>query len=191
VVRTRVGYAGGTTGNPTYYNIGDHSETVQVDFDPSRISYDTLVDAFWSGHNPTYPSYSRQYRSVILYASEEQRQTAIKSKQREESRLGKVLFTDIEADNGFYVAENYHQKYYLRETPDLMAEISSIYPHPLDLMNSTAAARLNGYIAGYGNQDTLKKQLNNLGLSEASQQRLLQITASGLIPGCPINPSGE
>ena len=190
MIRTRVGYAGGTTSDPTYYNIGDYSETVQVDFDPSRVSYDKLVDAFWSGHDPTYPPYSRQYRSAILYNSEEQRQTAIKSKEREESRLGKVLFTDIEADTGFYVAEDYHQKYYLRETPELMAEISAIYPDPQDFMNSTAAARLNGYVAGYGNQDTLKKQLNSLGLSESGQQRLLQITASGLIPGCPVNPSG-
>jgi len=53
VIRTRVGYAGGSTNNPTYYNLGDHSETVQIDYDPTRISYEELLEVFWDSHNPT------------------------------------------------------------------------------------------------------------------------------------------
>jgi len=53
VVRTRVGYAGGATENPTYHHLGDHTETIQIEYDPARISYQELLDAFWAGHKPT------------------------------------------------------------------------------------------------------------------------------------------
>ena len=56
---TQVGYAGGTTKNPTYYALGDQSETVQITYDPSRISYEELLEIFWKAHNPTAPAYSR------------------------------------------------------------------------------------------------------------------------------------
>ena len=154
MIRTRVGYAGGTKSNPNYDNIGDYSETVQVDYDPGIVSYEQLLNAFWSGHETTYPPESRQYRSAIFYGSEKQRQLAIDSSQKEESRLGQPVFTDIEPLTQFYLAEDYHQKYYLRETPDLSGEILTIYPDTQDFINSTAAARLNGYIAGYGNHFT-------------------------------------
>jgi peptide-methionine (S)-S-oxide reductase len=185
VVRTQVGYAGGTTPNPTYNNIGDYSETVQLEFDPAVISYDQLLQAFWSGHNPAFTEESRQYRSAVFYVTEEQRTSAVESRQREESAKNQPLFTQIEELRGFYYAEDYHQKYFLRGNPEILAEIGAIYPAPRDLINSTAAARLNGYLGGYGSQEMLQKQLNSLGLSEAGQKKLLQITASGLSPGCP------
>ncbi len=186
MVRTRVGYAGGTKVNPTYYNIGDHSETVQVDYNPAVVSYDQLLQAFWSGHDPTYADYDRQYRSAILYNSEEQRKAAVESKQKQEAKMGKPLYTNIEALTQFYLAEDYHQKYYLRETSDLIGEISAIYPDPATFRDSTAAARINGALAGYGDQEGLKKQIASLGLSVAGQQKLLQVVARGLTPGCPV-----
>ena len=76
MVRTRVGYAGGTTDNPTYYKIGDHSETIQIDYDPSVISYRQLLDVFWNGHNCTLRSPTRQYMSIVFYHNEQQRQLA-------------------------------------------------------------------------------------------------------------------
>jgi peptide-methionine (S)-S-oxide reductase len=157
-----------------------------VDFDPGIISYKQLLAAFWAGHDATYPAYSTQYRSAIFYTSEQQKKLANEFKQAEETRLGKPIYTDIEPDTGFYVAEDYHQKYYLRQRPDLVNSLYTIYPSPADFRDSTAAARLNGYVGGYGNPDTLKKSLNSLGLSESGKQALLQITESGLTSGCPV-----
>jgi peptide-methionine (S)-S-oxide reductase len=190
VIRTRVGYAGGTTANPTYENIGDYSESVQVDFDPAIISYDQLLQAFWSGHEPTYPS-EGQYRSAILYNSEDQRKAAVSSKQQQEAKLGQTIYTYIEPLTRFYLAEDYHQKYYLQNS-DLMKEISTIYPDPAVFRDSTAAARINGALAGYGNQETLKKEIGSLGLSPAGQKEILTIaSSSGLTPGCPVVIPGK
>jgi peptide-methionine (S)-S-oxide reductase len=180
-----VGYAGGTTENPTYYKIGDHNECVQVDFDPQVVSYEQLLAAFWSGHGTSYPSADRQYRSAILYNSPGQKKAAIDSMQKEQSKGGPV-YTDIEELVHFYVAEDYHQKYYLRETPAIMREISAIYPDPAAFRDSTAAARLNGLLAGYGDQATLEKQIGRLGLSEAGKTALLKEVSGGLRPGCPV-----
>lgn len=186
VVRTRVGYAGGTTKNPTYHNIGDHSETIQVDYDPSRISYQGLLDIFWNSHNPTDGVWSGQYKNMILCQDDEQKREALESKQQVESRLGQTVVTDILPLTAFYVAEDYHQKFYLRQAPQLMKDLSAIYPDQKDFMNSTAAARLNGYVGGYGSLDTLKEQLNSFGLSETGNQKLLDITGAGLTAVCPV-----
>jgi peptide-methionine (S)-S-oxide reductase len=158
-----------------------------LDFDPAVISYGQLLQAFWSGHDPAYDELSRQYRSAIFYLTEDQKNVAIESREREESAAGQPLYTQIEALSEFYLAEDYHQKYYLRGNPEISAEIASIYPNLMDFVNSTASTRLNGYIAGYGNQDTLQKQLKSFGLSESAKNRLLQLTSSGLKPGCPLD----
>ena len=64
--------------------------------------------------------------------------------------------------------------------------MSAIYPNPRDFLDSTAAARINGYLGGYGDQETLKTQANRLGLSEAGQRKLIQMTSHGLKPACPV-----
>ncbi|MHB1323897.1 MAG: peptide-methionine (S)-S-oxide reductase MsrA [Coriobacteriia bacterium] len=110
---TRVGYAGGTTPHPTYRSMGDHSESIQIDFDPAVISYEDLLAEFWASHRPTRPSRSRQYASLVLYADEEQRQTAEASKRAMESRFG-TMHTDILPLGRFHLAEEYHQKYYAK-----------------------------------------------------------------------------
>jgi methionine-S-sulfoxide reductase len=181
-----VGYAGGTTASPTYYNIGDHSETIEVDFDPAIIAYEQLLVAFWSGHDASYPPYSVQYRSAIFYTTDQQQKLANDSKQAEEARLGKPIHTDIELGTGFYVAEDYHQKYDLRQRPDVASALHAIYPNPADFRDSTAVARLNGYVGGYGDSDTLKKNLDSLGLSESGKKALLETAKLGLTPACPI-----
>ena len=76
MIRTRVGYTGGTLENPTYHHLGDHTESVQVDYDPARIDYAALLDAFWQGHNPAASSFSRQYMAAVFYHDETQRQLA-------------------------------------------------------------------------------------------------------------------
>jgi peptide-methionine (S)-S-oxide reductase len=150
-----------------------------------------LLNAFWSGHDPTEIPYSRQYRSAIFYAIDEQRLTAIESKQEEEARLGRQVLTSIEPLTNFYSAENYHQKYYLQQNSEFMAELLKIYPDPENFVNSTAAARLNGYVGGWGDPDQLEQQINIFGLSESGKQELREIAKSGLISGCPVRPPAK
>jgi peptide-methionine (S)-S-oxide reductase len=185
VIRTKVGYAGGTTTNPTYHNIGNYSETVQVDYDAHIVSYQQLLAAFWSFHDATYAPYSMQYRSAIFYTTERQQELANEYKQAEQIKLGKTIYTDIEPHTGFFVAEDYHQKYYLRQNSELVNELYAIYPNPVGFRDSTAVARLNGYAGGYGDLDTLKKNLDSFGLSESGKQTLLKIVEYGITPVCP------
>jgi peptide-methionine (S)-S-oxide reductase len=181
-----VGYAGGTTSFPNYNNIGDYSETVQVDYDPTQITYGKLLDAFWHSHNPTADTEVVQYRFVIFYHDEEQKTAALESMEREEMRLGRKIYTAIIPYTNFYLAEDYHQKYYLRLNSVLYHELYSIYPDPGDLLNSTASARLNGYIGGFGDEATVLSQLDKLGLSEAGREELQLMVKSGLQAVCPI-----
>jgi peptide-methionine (S)-S-oxide reductase len=175
VVRTRVGYAGGTTQTPTYYNLGDHTESVQIDYDPTQISYEQILDIYWDSHDPTIDSASRQYRSIIFYHSSQQQGLATETKQREEIRLGRKIYTEIVPVSEFHLAEYYHQKHYLQQEPELMKELVAIYPNPMDFIDSTAAARINGYVGGHGTREALQEQLSSFGLSPLAGERLLEI----------------
>ena len=172
VVRTRVGYAGGQTKDPTYRSIGDHSETIQIDYDPTRLSYRKLLSIFWQSHDPTSPAWSRQYMSAIFYHNDEQRMLALETRALEEKRRNKRIQTEIVPFGKFYLAEDYHQKYGLRGNSDLMREFKAMYPRDIDFINSTAAARVNGYIGGYGSPEKIKTTIENPGLSTAAQQQL-------------------
>jgi peptide-methionine (S)-S-oxide reductase len=185
VVRTRVGYSGGDTINPTYYDLANHSETIQIDYDPSKISYKQLLDVFWASHNPTILAYSTQYKSIIFYHDEEQRRLAVETKAQQESKQGLSIYTEIVPYSEFYLAEDYHQKYALRQESVIMKELKEIYPDIEDFINSTAVARLNGYAGAYGSAEMLKDRLDMFGLSETAQQRLLELADRGLRPGCP------
>jgi len=122
VVSTAVGYEGGHLDNPTYHDVctnrTGHAETVQVEFDPSRVSYETLLNVFWENHNPTTlnrqgPDVGTQYRSAIFYHDPEQEATALASKQRLEAsgKYRKPVVTEIKPAAEFYPAEDYHQQY--------------------------------------------------------------------------------
>ena len=117
-----VGYAGGKTENPTYEDVCSHTtghaEVVQVEFDPAVVSYDHLLDVFWSNHNPTTlnrqgPDVGDQYRSVIFNHSPEQKAAAEASKKRleESGRFKNPIVTHIQPAPTFYRAEDYHQRY--------------------------------------------------------------------------------
>lgn len=117
-----VGYAGGKTENPTYEDVctdeTGHAEVVEVEFDPSVVSYDELLDVFWSNHNPTTlnrqgPDVGTQYRSVIFYYTPEQRAAAEQSKAEQDrsGRFRRPIVTEIEPAPKFYRAEEYHQRY--------------------------------------------------------------------------------
>ena len=172
--------------NPTYYNLGSHSETIQIDYDPMQISYEELLDVFWDSHTPTAPPFSQQYKSIIFYHNEAQKSLAIMTKEREESKLKARIYTEIIPFSEFYLAEEYHQKYYLRNESDIMEDLSTIYPTIGGLIASTAAARLNGYAGGYGTVETLRNKLSEFGLSVERNNRLLKIADRGLKPGCAL-----
>ncbi|HEY6071742.1 MAG TPA: peptide-methionine (S)-S-oxide reductase MsrA [Chthoniobacterales bacterium] len=122
VTSTAVGYAGGKKENPSYEDVCSdatgHAEVVQLEFDPSQISYDQLLDVFWSNHNPTTlnrqgPDVGTQYRSVIFYYSPEQKAAAEGSKQKlgASEKFPRPIVTQIEPAPKFWRAEEYHQQY--------------------------------------------------------------------------------
>jgi methionine-S-sulfoxide reductase len=165
VVRTRVGYAGGTSREPTYQTIGDHTETFQIDFDPEMISYDELLDIFWASHDPRRSAWSSQYKAAVFVHDEVQRAAAERSRERVHSALGTPVRTEILPAGPFYLAEGYHQKYRLQGVRGLAAEFAEMYPRMRDFVDSTAAARVNGYLDGYGNLEMVDKDLDKLGLT--------------------------
>ena len=175
MVRTRVGYAGGTTSAPTYRRIGDHTETFQVDYDPTQISYRQLLAVFWESHNPTSRSWSSQYKAAVFYHNDAQKQVAMETAEQEAAHRKKKIRTEILSYTGFTIAEDYHQKYYLRREKDLMREFERIYPFGEDFVRSTAAARVNGYLGGNGTSEVVHAQLGLLGLSPEGQRTLLEL----------------
>jgi peptide-methionine (S)-S-oxide reductase len=122
VIDATVGYSGGHTVNPTYKDVctddTGHAEVVQVTFDPSQVSYDKLLDAFWQMHDPTQvnrqgPDFGSQYRTAIFFHSPEQKAAAEKSKAalQASAKFRKPIATEITAAGHFYRAEDYHQRY--------------------------------------------------------------------------------
>ena len=173
-----MGYAGGSTKDPTYHNLGDHSETLQLDYDPSRIDYGRLLVLFWQSHDPSVRQWSRQYMPVVFYHNEGQRRLAEESKKREEEKRGIRIFTQIVPYKEFHRAEDYHQKYYLRSVPELKEHFAAMYPDEKDFMNSTAAARVNGYLGGYGDSGRLAGEVEKLGLTPQAEKRLAELVRS-------------
>ncbi len=123
VTKVVSGYSGGKTNNPTYKEVcsglSGHAEVIQVIFDPSIISFDEILIGFWSAHDPTTLNKQgndegTQYRSVIFYHSEQQKEIAEKyiKKLNEENTFGKPVVTEVSKFEKFYEAEDYHQNYY-------------------------------------------------------------------------------
>ncbi|KAA9398200.1 peptide-methionine (S)-S-oxide reductase [Haloarcula sp. CBA1130] len=166
VVRTRVGYAGGTEPDPSYYSLGDHTEVVQVEYDPDAVSYRELLDVVWANHDPFSAPHKRQYRGVVLVHDDRQREVAQRTREDLESRTGTSVETPIEALDRFYLAEEYHQKYELRSTPVVADELEDSYGDAF--VDSTVAARLNGFVAGHGDDDEREALFAKLDLSPAA-----------------------
>ena len=163
-----MGYAGGTRPRrPTYESIGDHTEVFQVDFDPQRISYEALLERFWASHDPTSPPWSTQYRNLILVADAEQRRSAEASRAAQAKKLGKQVLTPLEDLGTFTRAEDYHQKFVLRQYKDVLADLRRTHPGEA-FVDTTAAARLNAYLSGYGEPERLEGDLERFALSDAA-----------------------
>jgi peptide-methionine (S)-S-oxide reductase len=123
VTDAAVGYEGGTTPNPTYKQVctdrTGHAEVVELDYDPARVSYEQMLDAFFAMHDPTTPNrqgpdVGSQYRSVVFFHTPEQRDAALKAKEAlgASGKLRRPVVTEVVPAATFYRAEEYHQRYF-------------------------------------------------------------------------------
>ena len=119
---TAVGYMGGKMENPKYEDVctdeTGHAEVVQIEYNPSKVSYEKLLDVFWNNHDPTQlnrqgPDVGTQYRTVIFYHNPEQKKAALSSKEKLEKskKYSMPIMTEIVPTSTFYKAEEYHQRY--------------------------------------------------------------------------------
>jgi peptide methionine sulfoxide reductase msrA/msrB len=125
VIKTTVGYTGGTTADPTYQEVctgaTGHAEAIQVEFDSTRLSYEALLDYFFRMHDPTtlnrqHNDVGTQYRSAIFHTTEAQRETAerVKARWDKSGKFNRPITTEITAATKFHPAEEYHQKYLVK-----------------------------------------------------------------------------
>lgn len=127
VIETKVGYTGGHTQNPTYKDVCSqttgHAETVQVTYDPAKVTYQKLLDVFFSVHDPTEinrqgPDVGSNYRSAVFYLNNQQKQAAEQyiASLTTSGKYKKPVATELSAATKFWPAEDYHQKYFLKHT---------------------------------------------------------------------------
>jgi peptide methionine sulfoxide reductase msrA/msrB len=132
VVKTVVGYTGGSEADASYEKVSGHRtkhrEAIQVTYDPTQISYEQLLDIFWRQINPTqadgqFHDIGLSYQAAIFYGNEEEKKTAEASKEKlgKSGRFQKPIVTEILQLMNFYPAEDYHQKYYLKNPADFEA----------------------------------------------------------------------
>jgi len=159
--------------NPTYHSLGDHSESVEIDYDPTVVSYGDLLKIFWEGHDAGARFWSTQYKAAIFYHNDGQKRLAEETRKRIETTQKIKVRTEILPFSTFYVAEGYHQKYSLRGHGEILKEFRAIYPSDEGLMNSTAAARVNGYLSGLASFEDVREAVDNLGLTAQARDRLL------------------
>lgn len=128
------GFSGGGVANPSYERVGTgstgHAESVEVTFDPSVVTYETLLKAFWKAHDPTTPNqqgddFGPQYRSMIFYRDEAQRQAALRSHQELKARRAfrAPVVTELAPFRAFYPAEPYHQDYYVNHRGNTYCDV--------------------------------------------------------------------
>jgi len=121
VIKITSGYAGGSVPNPTYEQVctgrTGHAEVVQITYDPSKVTYNQLLDLFWKAHDPTTlnrqgADHGTQYRSIILTSTTEEAAEAEASKKKAQAQFPDPIVTEIKHLTTFYPAEEYHQDYY-------------------------------------------------------------------------------
>jgi peptide-methionine (S)-S-oxide reductase len=163
---------------------------VEIDFDPNLISFKELLAIFWESHSPGSRPRSRQYMTAIFFHNDQQKKLALETKDQVAARIKGEVYTQILPADEFYLAEEYHQKYFLRRYPELLSELNAIYPVAKDFVASTTVTRLNGYVAGYGTRAGLEAELSSLGLSPAGTKRLLGMVSKSEparpTQGCPL-----
>lgn len=175
IYRTRVGYCGGIEDNPSYRNIKDYSEAFEFDYDGDLITYDSIIETFWYSHTPENRTGKTQYKSIIFYRNQEEKIIAEDSRKRFENQVGRSFNTEIRPLSKFYLAENYHQKFFLQNVQEIRKDFIEIYPNIMDFINSTSAMKVNSYCKGNGTLKRLKQEIESFGLSSQGEKALLDI----------------
>ena len=149
VLVTRVGFCGGThPDTPTYRSIGDYTESVQIEFDPARLSFPALLAYFDQWHHPNASSTRPQYAAAVFYHNDEQRQETEKLKM-ENVRLDRFV--------RFYLAEESHQKYNLKRTLMLTDLFGKKEDWGTGEKDPQMLTKLNGFLAGYGTKEQFQQ----------------------------------
>ena len=169
-----MGYAGGALRQPTYHQLGEHTEAVEVTFDPRRIGYDQLLDVFWNSFPLGLPPGPSRTRTAVLPTDEAQRVAAEDSKRRVGRATGERLDTEILPGATFWPAERMHQKFNLqRAHPELVRELAEAAGGLDAFLASTAAARLNAYVSGFASDEALEAAARELGWQVEDLRRRL------------------
>jgi peptide-methionine (S)-S-oxide reductase len=150
-------------------------ETIQIDYDPDRIDYTDLLDVFLTSHDPTWASPIQQYASAVMVHDEEQEELARTALAQDGKKRSRTLSTLILPYTGFTRAEDYHQKYYLRINTHFMSQYEGRFLDENSFTDSTAVARVNGYIGGHGTTEQLDREREELGINEEAAEALQNI----------------
>eukprot|EP00916_Digyalum_oweni_P025955 GHVL01042731.1.p1 GENE.GHVL01042731.1~~GHVL01042731.1.p1 ORF type:complete len:151 (+),score=16.27 GHVL01042731.1:269-721(+) len=134
---------------------------MDLEFNPEVISYEDLLWKFWKGHDPT-SSHNRQYMSAVFYHDNEQKCLAEKTKDELQKNIARPIATVITKADTFYNAEDYHQKYMLRQDTQLL---SALKLSDAELIKSTTATKLNGYVKGFGSLEHFEADKKTFDLS--------------------------
>lgn len=177
VLRTRSGYCGGDLLNPNYQNIGDHTEAVSIDYDPTIITYEDLLARFWRSIRCESNSSNKQYMKAIFFRDEEQQKLALKSLIEHAEKMGltqKEVATHILPVNTFTYAENYHQNYLLTRQYELRGFLEETYPSIEEFADSAVASRLNAYLGSGMSLDwkQFSEELTSYGLPSGIEQAI-------------------
>jgi peptide-methionine (S)-S-oxide reductase len=170
-----VGFTGGKKSGPSYYSLGDHTETVEIQYDPKKATYRDMLKIFWENHDST-ACHSRQYMSAIFYHDSEQERIAKETKEEHQKKVSRTIQTKIAKAETFYDAEDYHQKYLLRQRRHILDELNLSED---EIKKSHVCTRLNGYCGGYASVADLDKEIDGFGLSEEGKTRLRDLVKRG------------
>ncbi|SDX92744.1 peptide-methionine (S)-S-oxide reductase [Paenibacillus sp. CF384] len=177
ITRTRVGYTGGTTDNPATRHAGDHTEMVEIEFDPAVVKLETILDLYWNSHKPANINNYRDrlYNSLILYRDQAQLSVIQEVMQKRGEQGSGVPDTELTPFSVFYPAEDRNQKYYLKRYPDAVDKLRTLFKTEDDLTNATLAARLNGIAKGFANMDTIIQDIRTWQISSEEQEEIIQL----------------
>ena len=145
-------------------------------FDPEQIHFEEIVREFWRSHYPNRDAYKgRQYISLMFWQSEQQKHIIEKLKKEKELELNEPVETEIRPFGSFTEAEERHQKYYLKRYPKALEQLAQLYPDVSLLTQSTFAARLNGFVKGFGSRQRVLEEINEWPISKEHRDVLKQV----------------
>ncbi|MEF8813825.1 MAG: peptide-methionine (S)-S-oxide reductase [Halovenus sp.] len=148
VIRTSVGYAGGTKLDPSYRTLGDHTEVVRLEYDPTTTRYRDILEMAFAEHSPERQARNRQYHNVVLVESDKQAET-LDAFLDSRGLDADSIETRLERLDEFYLAEPYHQKYNLKSTQWMMTAFDEAGYDATEIRRSPAGAKLNAHVSGH------------------------------------------